>query len=152
MWLWKLTTVIMVFSLAIGGLATAENQEAIVKTLVEKAAASFEIKGKDHALKLISSLDGGFRKGSIYTFAVSMEGITLSHPANRKLIGRNVINIKGANGKEFMKDFIAVAKYPGSGWVEYWWPRHGEKEASLKRSYIMKVPNYDILVGAGYYR
>ena len=152
MWLWKLTPAIMVFALATGGLTSAADQEAVVKTLVEKAAASFQLKGRDHALKLISSLDGGFRKGSVYTFAVSMEGVTLSHPANRRLIGRNVINLKGANGKEFIKDFIAVARDPGSGWVEYWWPRHGEKEPSLKRSYIMKVPKYDILVGAGYYR
>lgn len=64
-----------------------------------------------------------------------MEGITLSHPANRGLTGRSVINLKGANGKELIKDFIAVAKNP-----------------SLKRSYIKKVPQYDILVGAGYYR
>ena len=119
MWLWKLMLVIMVFALILGGVTSAEDQETIVKTLVEKAAASFQLKGKNHALKLISSLDGGFRKGSIYTFAVSMKGITLSHPANRKLIGRNVINLKGANGKEFIKDFIAVAKEPGSGWVEY---------------------------------
>jgi methyl-accepting chemotaxis protein len=80
-----------------------------------------------------------------------MDRQLIRRPANRNLVGRNIIKIKGAKGVEFIKAFIEVAKDPDSGWVECWWRRRGEKEPTLKRSYVVKVPGHDIIVGAGYY-
>lgn len=128
----------------------ADDQD-VAKSLVDKAVASFQEKGKDYTIKLLNTMTGPFRKGPIYVFAVSMDGVTLSHPTNKKLRNMNVLKLKGTKGKEFIKEFIKVANDPGSGWVEYYWKRHGEKDGTLKRSYIRKVPGQDILVGAGYY-
>ena len=87
----------------------------------------------------------------IYVFVVSFKGITIAHPANRKLRGTSVWNLKDARGKYFIREFIRVVKERGAGWVDYWWLRHGEKDATLKKSYVMRVPGEEMLVGAGYY-
>jgi signal transduction histidine kinase len=141
---------VVVFSFLFAGACWAGDKEVAV-SLVDKAIASFQDKGKDYTLRLLNTIDGPFRKGPIYVFATSLQGVTLSHPANRNLRGKNVLRLKDARGKEFIKEFIAVAKDPGSGWVEYWWKRHGEKRATLKRSFIKRVPGEDFLVGAGFY-
>jgi cytochrome c len=141
---------VVTFSLLYSFSCYAGDQE-VAKSLVEKAAASIQDKGTDYTLKLLNTMTGPFRKGSIYVFAISMDGVTLSHPTNKKLRNMNVINLKDTNGKEFVKEFLEVANGPGSGWVEYYWKRHGEKQGTLKRSYIMKVPGKDLILGAGYY-
>ena len=127
----------------------AADEDAAV-SLVKKAAAVFKEKGSEYALKVVNTM-GPFREGPVYVFAVSMNGEVLAHPANRKLVGKQLIDFKDTKGKEFVREFIAVAKDPGEGWVEYHWKRHGENEGTLKRTYVMKVPGEDILLGAGYY-
>jgi signal transduction histidine kinase len=44
-----------------------------------------------------------------------------------------------------------VAKTKGAGWVDYMWPKPGEKTPSLKVSYVklVKVDGEDIVVGCG---
>ena len=83
-----------------------------------------------------------------------MNGTILMHPANPELETKSILDIKDANGKAFMRKFVETAKAKGSGWVDYMWPKPGEKSSSKKRSYIkrVKLPNGEmVLVGAGIY-
>ncbi|MFC1836193.1 cache domain-containing protein [Thermodesulfobacteriota bacterium] len=141
----------LAFLLATTGSVTAQDKEEQIKSLVDKAAATFKEKGRDYTLKLIGTISGPFRKGELYVFAVSTDNLMLAHPANRKLVGKDMTDFKGAKGKQLFKEFNKVAMEQGSGWVEYYWLRHGEQEPTLKRSYIKKVPDEDIYVGGGYY-
>ena len=61
------------------------------------------------------------------------------------------MGLKDVKGNMFAAEFVSIAKEKGKGWSEYWWPKPGEKTASLKASYIMRVPGQDMLVGAGVY-
>jgi len=56
-----------------------------------------------------------------------MNGITLMHSADPELETKNIIELKDANGKAFIREFAATAK-KGSGWVDYMWPKPGEKK------------------------
>jgi cytochrome c len=53
--------------------------------------------------------------------------------------------------KLLFKEFVEVAKSKGEGWVDYMWPKPGEKAPSKKLSYIYRVPGKDVFVGAGVY-
>jgi len=64
-----------------------------------------------------------------------MNGITLMHSADPELETKNIIELKDANGKAFIREFAATAK-KGSGWVDYMWPKPGEKSPSKKVSYV----------------
>jgi methyl-accepting chemotaxis protein len=83
-----------------------------------------------------------------------MNGTILMHPANPELETKSIIDLKDANGKTFMRQFVDTAKNKGSGWVDYMWPKPSEKKPSKKVSYIKraKMPNGEtVLVGAGIY-
>ncbi len=123
-----------------------------IVALVEKAAALTESKGKA-AFPEFKKKGSEWLRGETYVFIADMNGTILMHPANPELETKSILDMKDANGKLFMREFIEAAK-KGSGWVDYMWPKPGEKKPSKKLSYIKqaKMPNGEtILVGAGIY-
>jgi signal transduction histidine kinase len=133
--------------------ATQSKESKRIVALVDKAAALIESKGKP-------SFPEFKKKGSewlteeTYIFIADMNGSILMHPANPELETKSIIDIKDANGKTFMREFIETAKTKGSGWVDYMWPKPGEKSPSKKFSYIKraKMPTGEmVLLGAGIY-
>ena len=131
-----------------------QSQEAKrIVALVDKAAALTENKGKT-AFPEFKKKGSDWLNGETYIFIADMNGVILMHPANPELETKSILDLKDANGKAFMREFIETAKTKGSGWVEYMWPKPGEKSPSKKRSYIKrtKMPNGDVvLLGAGIY-
>lgn len=81
------------------------------------------------------------------------DGTMLMHPMKPKLEGRNVLPLKDKKGKLLFVEFNRVALEQGSGWVDYWWPKPGEKKPSQKVSYV-KLAEYGgkkYVVGSGVY-
>jgi signal transduction histidine kinase len=134
--------------MASSALADAQSDS---KELVDNAIEAFQEKGKDYSTKLLNTPSGPFRRGEVYVFAAKFDGTILAHAANRDLVGSSQTEMKDGKGQLIFPPMLEVAKNQGSGWVEYWWNRHGEKEPTLKRTFIRRVPGEDILVGAGYY-
>jgi cytochrome c len=128
------------------------DEEADVQDLVDKGVVFFQQKGKDYALRVMNLPSGPFRKGELYVFAGSMKDFAfMAHPTNPELVGVPQKDVKDAKGNFFFQEFVNVAKDPGVGWVQYWWLRHAEKEPTVKRSYIKRIPGEDIFLGAGFY-
>ena len=65
--------------------------------------------------------------------------------------GKNVIDTRDSNGKFIQVAYNEVAKTKGAGWVDYMWPKPGEKTASLKVTYVklVKVEGEDLIVACG---
>jgi cytochrome c len=143
---------ILILGLMYASLAISD-EVADAKALVEKGVALAKEQGPDAAFKTIGDPKGPLVKGDLYLFAGSMDKVTLlAHPfAADKLVGPDLANTKDSKGNQFFIKFKEVAESPGSGWVEYWWPKPGAKEDSLKRTYIMRVPGQKVYIGAGYY-
>lgn len=124
-----------------------------IEALVDKAAALTESKGKT-AFPEFKKKGSEWLKGETYIFIVDMNGITLMHPANPELETKSILDMKDANGKAFIREFIETAKTKGSGWVDYMWPKPGEKSPSKKLSFIKraKMPNGEmVVIGSGIY-
>ena len=66
--------------------------------------------------------------------------------------GKNMTDLVDSTGKPIGQLFIKTA-LNGSGWVEYMWPKPGEKTPSLKITYIKRAQyqNQTYLVGSGVY-
>lgn len=123
-----------------------------IVVLVDKAAALIESKGKS-AFPEFKKKDSEWFKGETYIFILDMKGTTLLQPANPELETKNTLDLKDANGKVFVREFIETAK-KGLGWVDYMWPKPGEKSPSKKVSYVKsaKMPGGEaVVVGAGIY-
>ena len=59
--------------------------------------------------------------------------------------------LKDVNGKMFFAEFVNVAKDKGEGWVDYMWPKPGDKTPVPKVTYVYKVPDFPVAVAAGIY-
>jgi cytochrome c len=121
--------------------------------LVDKAATLTESKGKT-AFPEFKKKGSEWLKRETYIFIADMNGTILMHPANPELETKSIIDLKDANGKAFMREFIETAKTKGSGYVDYMWPKPGEKSPSKKLSYVKrtKMPDGEmVIVGAGAY-
>jgi cytochrome c len=129
----------------------------------EEGATAKEVKARcQEAAKLLSekgeaALPEFNEKGKwdwkdSYVFVYDMNCNIVGHPVMPHLRNKSAVGLKDAKGKLIGIDFVDIAKSPkGHAWTQYYWPKPGEKEPSLKVCYILKVPGKDLLVGAGFY-
>jgi len=120
------------------------------KVLVEKAITAIKAEGKDKAFAAFNSPTGGFVDRDLYVFVYDLEGTVISHGGNNALIGKSLVNLKDADGKTFVQDFVRVAKGPGEGWVDYKWVNPTTKKVESKTSFIKR--HGEMLVGVGVYK
>ncbi len=125
-------------------------EECVAKN--KEAAQMITDQGIEAAKAEINKKDGKFVWKDTYVFLMDMDGNMLAHPMKASLIGKNMLETPDKAGKMFFKDFVAVAKDPGEGWVDYMWPKPGMDEPQPKTTHIYRVPGTDFLVGAGVYK
>jgi cytochrome c len=134
------------FAYAQGQFGTAEE----AKTLMEKAVAYLKANGKDKAFEAFNNKKGDFVNKDLYIFVLDLNGKILSHGANEKLIGRDMMATKDKNGQLFIKKMVDLANAEGKGEVEYYWDNPVTKQVAAKVSILEKVG--DVLVACGYYK
>jgi len=130
-------------------LAGARGTPAEAQAMLDEAVKFFNAKGKDATLAEINNPAGKFVKGDIYVFAIDSSGNTLAHGANQKLVGKNLMEVKDADGKLFMKEIVETGK-KGGGTVEYKWTNPESKKTEAKIAYIKTVGG--IVLGCGAYK
>ena len=129
---------------------SATRDECMAKT---KAAAQLVLdEGLDSALSKINDKSGEFVWKNSYVFCVDLEKhCNVAHPIKPKLIGKNLMGVKDTNNKMFFAEFISVAQTQGEGWVDYMWPKPGEKTPSKKQTFVYRVPGHNVAMLAGVY-
>ncbi len=120
------------------------------KAMVEGAAALIAKDGNDKAFAVIDDPSGPYVKGEMYVFVTGFDGTTLAHGTNKVLIGKNLMQVKDADGKLFVQEMIEVAKSKGEGWVDYKWPNPVTHKIEAKTTFLKRVG--DELVGCGIYK
>jgi signal transduction histidine kinase len=124
---------------------TADEAVAMVK----KAVAFLKANGKEKAFAEFSNQKGQFVDRDLYVMVYDMEGNNKAHGSNPKLIGKNLLEIKDADGKFIVKGLIEVAQ-KGKGWFDYKWPNAVTKAVEPKSTYVEKAD--DVLIGVGIYK
>ncbi len=129
----------------------ATKEECIAK--VQAAVQLAVDQGIDEAIKQVGDKNGPFVWKDSYVFATSAdEAITQAHPIKPGLVGKSLLHVKDANGVIIFAEIAKVASSAsGKGWVDYMWPKPGEKKPSAKHTYVEKVPSFNTAFGAGYY-
>lgn len=143
--------VIGLCALAFNGVAVALDKgtpdEAVA--MVKKGVAFVKANGKDKAFAEFNNMKGQFVDRDLYVMVYDMEGNNKAHGSNPKLIGKNLLEIKDADGKYIVKGLIEVAS-KGKGWFDYKWPNAITKAVEHKSTYVEKVD--DVLIGVGIYK
>lgn len=146
----KMAFCLMALSLVTAASAAEKGTADEAVTMVKKSVEFLKKNGKDKAFAEFSNPEGKFIKGDLYVMVYDMDGLNKAHGGNPKLIGKNLLEIKDANGVFIVKRFIEVAKDKGHGWVDYIWPNTVTKAVEQKSTYVEKVD--DLLIGVGIYK
>jgi hypothetical protein len=131
---------------AAGKHGTAAEAEAMVK----KAISNMKSQGNDAAFAEINNTKGRFTDKDLYIFVYDMNGKCVAHGQNLKMIGKELIEMKDADGKAFVKERIEIAKTKGKGWQDYKFTNPISKQIEHKRAYIERFG--DLIVGCGIYK
>ncbi len=108
-----------------------------------KEAAALLAKEGDAAFEKFRGKDSPFVFCGTYMSVYDANSVVLFQPIKYKLVGKSLADLRDANGKAFMIDVMKVAKEKGEGWVDYVWPKPGEKTPSYKVGYILQVKHGD---------
>lgn len=136
-------------SLFVSGAMAADNPADAVD-MVEKGLAYIKKNGAEALIKEINNKNPEFIKGEIYLYMRAMDGTTIAHPVNPKLVGKNLIVLPDADGKMFRKEIVEGAKTKGKGWVDYRFNNPVTKELEHKSTYYVR--SGDVILEAGIYK
>jgi len=134
-----------------GNVMAAERGTAEQATaLVRKAVDYIKTNGRDKAFAEFGNPNGQFKDRDLYIMVYDMKGMNLAHGTNAKLIGKDLIQLRDANGTFIIKEFVETAKSKGSGWINYQWPNPVTAAVESKSTYVEKYE--DLIVGCGIYK
>jgi methyl-accepting chemotaxis protein len=111
-------------------------------TLEEAKAATLA------ALRLFRFGDGNYLIGHLLDGV--NDGVNIMQPPQPQLEGKQVWDIQDPKGNYIVRNMAARAK-AGGGISEYYWPRPGEKEPSLKLTYSKPMPAFGWMFSVGTY-
>jgi len=119
--------------------------------MVQQVIASIKANGKDKTLAEVNNTASGkFRDRDLYVTINDLGGKNLAHGANPKMQGKDLIDLKDADGKYFMRERIELAKTKGKGWQDYKFVNPVSKQIEPKSMYFEKYD--DMIINCGIYK
>ena len=134
---------------------TYEDTKRLV-LLVEDAAALMEREG-ENAFSQFAKSGSKWLNDKYYIFVYTADGTNVFHPIEPSFVGKNLMELRDANGKPVVRFITDVAREPkkdASGWVFYLWEHQTQLIPLWKSAYIRKVVTADgktYLLGSGLY-
>jgi len=120
------------------------------KALAEKAAAYVAQAGKDKALAAFSE-DAAWHDRDLFVYAYDFNGNCLANGGVKALVGKNMMALADpVTGDKIVQAQIDIAKNKGEGWHEYHFANPATKKIEQKKTYIKRVG--DLYVGVGAYK
>lgn len=92
-----------------------------------------------------------FADGTGYVFINAYGGVPLLNPNSPELVGKNLWNLKDANGLKLVQKIEAAARRPKGGFVSYDWEKPSLEEPVEKLSFVQGIEEWNWAVGAGLY-
>lgn len=125
---------------------TKEEAVAMVKKAIEYIKAN----GNDKAFQEFSNPKGMFVDRDLYVVVYDMNGKCLAHGQKKNMIGKDLIDFKDTDGKEFMKERVELMKKQSTAWQDYKFMNPVSKKIEPKSMYIERFG--DLIVGCGIYK
>lgn len=103
-------------------------------------------KSLEEAMPTIKALKYG---ESGYIFGYDSKGVRVVLGQSDNGIGENFLNLQDVQGNYLVKDLIKNAKT--GDFTTYYFPKPGQTEALPKLSYSIFIPEWDLMIGSGFY-
>lgn len=131
----------------LGAAAQAEDRGTPdeAKAMAIKAADYLKQVGPEVAYPAFDAKDGPWRDRDLYVYVMSPDGVVLAHGGIASFVGKSVASLKDVDGVSIADRVRAV---PDTGWADYKWQNPVTKTIEPKTSYVVKVGDNRVVVGA----
>jgi len=137
-----LATFLTVSAFAKEQYATKKEAEAMVVKTVAALKAN-----RDKTLEGITAKDAKYVDRDLYAVVYDITGKVLAHGANNKMVGKDLIELKDPDGKEFVKERVELAKSKGKFWQDYKFTDPETRKVLPKEAYCETSGNDIICAG-----
>ncbi|HXF77506.1 MAG TPA: cache domain-containing protein [Usitatibacter sp.] len=125
------------------GRASPQEAEAMVK----KAIVYYKKNGKEKSMTEFMKNPGPFVDRDLYVTVYDMQANDLAH-INPKMVGKNMMELRDADGKYHIKERMEAASKGTSGWQDFKFFNPVSKRIEPKRMYWEKYDNLVFACGA----
>ena len=122
---------------------TARDAEA----LVSRAVAHARKTGAQKAYQDFTAKAPGWTDRDLYVYVIDLQGVCLAHGQNPKLVGKNVLDLRDADGKLFIQENIAQARSRSRLWTSYTWTDPVTRKLLPKSTYCERLEETLYCVG-----
>lgn len=134
-------------------LAAQASDRAKAEAMVKEGLAFLKANGKEAFIAEVHKASGRFHAkpgNPLYLFVYDLNGVVLAHGAEANLLGVNRLNVKDPDGKQYIKEAIAVAQKKGGGWADYKRMNPETRKIESKTSFC--IAEGGIVIGCGIYK
>lgn len=139
----------LVIGAGLSGVAMAQEraskEDAV--SMVAKGIAAIKAKGEDAAYIEMTAPNKTFTNKDLYLVVYDMTGKCLAHGQNPKQVGKDLMGLKDPDGKEFVKERVALAQSKGKFWQDYKFTDPLTKTVQPKQMYCEKLGNTAVCGG-----
>jgi cytochrome c len=125
--------------------ANKKDAEDIVVKAVKAVSTN-----REGTLREITGKDKKWIHKDLYPVVYDTSGKCLAHGQNEKQVGKDLIDIVDADGKEFIKERVELAKSKGKFWQDYKFTDPVTKKVLPKSAYCEKTG--EDIICAGIYK
>ena len=115
--------------------------------MVKKAVAYLDKNGEEKAIAEFNNRAGMFVDRDLYIVVHDMQGKVLANSALPRMVGKNIMDLKDADGKAFIRERIKMLATANSGWIDFKWPNSVSKEIEGRSVYFAKDKNLVLTCG-----
>jgi len=149
-WIFSGIVVFLFMSSLTGYLRAADKgtrDEAVA--MVKKAIEFINANGNEKAFNEFSNPNGKFIDRDLYVIVYDMNGRCLAHGQQKDRVGKELLNDRDGDGKEYMKERMMLMKKQQTAWQNYKFMNPVSKQVEPKSMYIER--HKDLIVGCGVY-
>jgi cytochrome c len=148
---WQVAAVVLAAAVASTGFAKGDHATADeAQAMVKKGVAFIKANGKDKGYAEVSNKKGQFKDRDLYLVVYGLDGVVRAHGANEKMIGKNLIDLKDVDGKEFVRERTELGKTKANFWQDYKFTNPVSKKIEPKQMYCERLE--DTVVCGGIYK
>jgi cytochrome c len=145
----QITIAAILSLLTAGALADDYAKPQDAEQMVAKAVAAIRKDGPS-VYASINAKDPLWVRGDLYPVVYDLHGKVLAHGQNQKMIGKDLIDMRDADGKSFVRERVDMAKQKGTFWQDYSFLDPVTKSILPKRMYCERLD--ETVVCAGIYK
>jgi signal transduction histidine kinase len=117
------------------------------QALVAKGVASVKSIGAQKTFAAINAGGQGWVDRDLYLTVYDLEGKCLAHGTNAKMAGKDLIDLRDADGRTFIKERMELAKGKGTFWQDYKWTDPVTRKVMAKTTYCERQAETVLCVG-----